>query len=169
MFLLAFSKNLCFAYAINHWISSPEIANVIYNENSEGDVEISFYCTFDFTPIGGNMEHFSGKFLYENEDLPILITTDENGSVHAGYYASSIEFSMFGSQINFIDAGPYIIYGQDSQQDGFYFVVTFDAFDGLGIPMPNTNYGLISMGLNSSAYSSTILQSHEVPRNFHAM
>ena len=91
------------AATISHLIESSDIANVIYDENTSGNVEISFSGIFDFTSINGNVETFSGNFLYENGDPPFdLLIID--GVVHAHYFASTINFGIFGSQLDPINA-----------------------------------------------------------------
>jgi hypothetical protein len=153
---------------VNHWIESPDIANVIYSENSDGNVEISFSGFFDFTSLNGNVETFSGNFLYENGDPPFSLSTTD-GVVHAHYWATPVNFSIFGSQLDPINATIYLFDGVGDYNDGFYFQVTLDYYDGNGIQIPNTNYGLVSMGLNAGAYPPNVLTDYEVPRNLNVM
>ena len=165
---LAFYQTQCFAYTINHWIQSENVANVIYTENNAGDVDISFSGIFDFTSIGGNMEAFSGNFLYSS-DAPFAQITDINGVEHAFYSATPINFTMFGTQLNPIASTIYLSDGFGIYSDLLFFQVTLDYYNGLGIQIPNTSEGLISIGLNAGIYPNDLLTNTEVPRNLNVM
>jgi hypothetical protein len=160
--VMSLTPDLANADLVNHWISSPEIANVVYRGRDDGNVEISFSGTFDFTPIAGSLEPFSGHFLYQNGG-PFA-----HGDADAFYSVAPTDFSIFGSPAAPVGATVYVSHGVEPSNDQFYFQVTF-GYGSSSIPIPHTSYGLESMGLNAGAYPPNVLTGWELPRNLDVM
>jgi hypothetical protein len=140
-------------------------ANVIYTDIGAGLIEITFIGEFDFSSIGGDVEKFSGTFRCHEADLPFYTDYSDPQVSHTKYRITILDFNIFGSPISPVSASIYLIDGTGFYNDGFYIDVNIDYSNHDGIRIPNTTYGLISMGMNAGAYPPNVLTSNDIPKN----
>lgn len=153
------------SHTINLDVLAATQANVIYTDIGAGFIEITFIGEFDFSSIGGNVDNFSGTFRCHESDLPFYTDYSDPQVNHTKYRITILDFNTFGSSISPVNASIYLIDGTGVYNDGFYLNVDIDYSNQDGIHIPNTAYGLISMGMNAGAYPGTVLTSNDIPKN----
>ena len=150
---------------IHNTVLSATQANVIYTDIGGGFIEITFIGEFDFSSIGGNVESFAGTFTCHESDSPYLIDLDDPMVSHVWYELAISSFNIFGVSITPVSAHILLTDGKGVFNDGFYIQVDIDYRNGDGLRIPNTTYGLLTIGVNAGAFPGDVLTSTDIPKN----
>jgi PEP-CTERM motif len=166
--MVCFQVNTGNAYiTLNQSVTSAGQSNVIFSPMAGGLVAVSFAGVFDFSPIGGNLEPYSGNFIYDTAKPPV--STSGPDIAHYHFDPQPDSFTIFGSTftpLSPVFAGGVSLLVQNGTGivgDFLTLQVSITATNESGIPIPGATGGVWAMGLNAGAFPPDMLTSADFP------